>query len=179
MPTCGRQEHLLGLWKGNSNVTILIDADGCPVVDLTLQTATKYKVPVLILCDTAHQIQRDGAQTLTFDKGPDSVDFALVNRVHPGDLVITQDYGLASMCLARCARVLNQNGLEYTSENIDSLLFRRHENKKLLRAGKHPKGAAKRTKEQDIRFCDALERILNGTSGDQQTECENVSFARQ
>ena len=112
MPTCGRQEHLLGLWKGNSNVTILIDADGCPVVDLTLQTATKYKVPVLILCDTAHQIQRDGAQTLTFDKGPDSVDFALVNRVHPGDLVITQDYGLASMCLARRARVLNQNGLE-------------------------------------------------------------------
>lgn len=80
-------------------MTILIDADGCPVVDLTVQTAAKYKVPVLILCDTAHQIQRDGAQTLTFDKGADSVDFALVNRVHPGDLVITQDYGLASMCL--------------------------------------------------------------------------------
>ena len=131
-------------------MTILIDADGCPVVDLTIQTAAKYKVPVLILCDTAHQIQRDGAQTLTFDKGADSVDFALVNRVHPGDLVITQDYGLASMCLARCARVLNQNGLEYTSENIDSLLFRRHENKKLLRAGKHPKGASKRTKEQNV-----------------------------
>lgn len=84
-------------------MTILIDADGCPVVDLTVQTAAKYKVPVLILCDTAHQIQRDGAQTLTFDKGADSVDFALVNRVHPGDLVITQDYGLASMCLARRA----------------------------------------------------------------------------
>ena len=103
MPNYGQQEHLLGLWKENSNVTILIDADGCPVVDLTVQTATKYKVPVLILCDTAHQIQRDGAQTLTFDKGADSVDFALVNRVHPGDLVITQDYGLASMCLARRA----------------------------------------------------------------------------
>lgn len=160
MSTYGRQEHLLGLWKGNSNVTILIDADGCPVVDLTVQTATKYKVPVLILCDTAHQIQRDGAQTLTFDKGPDSVDFALVNRIHPGDLVITQDYGLASMCLARRARVLNQNGLEYTPENIDGLLFRRHENKKLLRAGKHPKGASKRTKEQDITYRNALGRIL-------------------
>ena len=99
-------------------MTILIDADGCPVVDLTLQTAAKYNVPVLILCDTAHQIQRDGAQTLTFGKGADSVDFALVNRVCAGDLVITQDYGLASMCLARRARVLNQNGLEYTPENI-------------------------------------------------------------
>ena len=141
-------------------MTILIDADGCPVVDLTLQTAAKYNVPVLILCDTAHQIQRDGAQTLTFDKGADSVDFALVNRVHPGDFVITQDYGLASMCLARRARVLNQNGLEYTSENIDSLLFRRHENKKLLRAGKHPKGTPKRTKEQDRVYKSTLENIL-------------------
>ena len=76
-------------------------------------------------------------------------------------------------------RVLNQNGLEYTADNIDALMLQRHENKKLLRAGKHPKGAAKRTKEQDIRFCDALERILSGTSGDRQTECENVSFARR
>ena len=160
MSTYGRQEHLLGLWKENSKVTILIDADGCPVVDLTVQTATKYKVPVLILCDTAHQVQRDGAQTLTFDKGPDSVDFALVNRVHPGDLVITQDYGLARMCLARHARVLNQNGLEYTPENIEGLLFRRHENKKLLCAEKHPKGTPKRTKEQDITYRNALERIL-------------------
>ena len=141
-------------------MTILIDADGCPVVDLTIQTAAKYKVPVLILCDTAHQIQRDGAQTLTFDKGADSVDFALVNRVTPGDIVITQDYGLASMCLARRARVLNQNGLEYTTQNIDGLLARRHENKKLLRAGKHPKGPAKRTKEQDEAFAKALESML-------------------
>ena len=72
----------------------------------------------------------------------------------------TQDYGLASMCLARRARVLNQNGLEYTPENIDGLLFRRHENKKLLRAGKHPKGASKRTKEQNMAYKNALEKIL-------------------
>ena len=146
--------------NARETMTILIDADGCPVVDLTVQMAEKYNVPALILCDTAHRIRRDGAQTLTVDKGADSVDFALVNRVHPGDLVITQDYGLASMCLARCARVLNQNGLEYTPENIDGLLFRRHENKKLLRAGKHPKGAPKRTKGQDMAYKNALEKIL-------------------
>lgn len=83
MQTCGRQGHLFGLWKENNKVTILIDADGCPVVDLTVQIAAKYKVPVLILCDTAHQIQRNGAHTLTFDKGSDSVDFALVNPYTP------------------------------------------------------------------------------------------------
>ena len=59
-------------------MNILIDADGCPVVDLTLQIAKQFDVPVIILCDTAHQIEREGAQTLVFDKGADSVDFALV-----------------------------------------------------------------------------------------------------
>lgn len=88
--------------------TILIDADGCPVVDLTVQIGRAHGVPVKILCDTAHRIQRKSAETLVFDKGADSVDFALVNRVTPGDIVITQDYGLATMCLARRARVLNQ-----------------------------------------------------------------------
>ena len=116
-------------------MTILINADGCPVVDLTLQIAKRFVVPVIILCDTAHQIEREGAQTLVFDKGADSVDFALVNRVKPGDVVVTQDYGLASMCLAKCARVLNQNGLEYTADNMEALMLRRYENKKLLRAG--------------------------------------------
>lgn len=148
--------------------TILIDADGCPVVDLTVRVGRAHGVPVKILCDTAHRIEREGAETLVFDKGADdkgadSVDFALVNRVQPGDIVITQDYGLASMCLARRARVLNQNGLEYTAQNIDGLLARRHENKKLLRAGKHPKGPAKRRKEQEDVFITMLESVLEST----------------
>ena len=144
--------------------TILIDADGCPVVDLTVRVGQAHGVPVRILCDTAHRIEREGAETLVFDKGADSVDFALVNRVQPGDIVITQDYGLASMCLARRARVLNQNGLEYTAQNIHGLLARRHENKKLLRAGKHPKGPAKRTKEQDEAFVEVLKSMLGNAS---------------
>ena len=112
------------------------------------------------LSEESSEAEREGAQTLIFDKGADSVDFALVNRVRPGDLVITQDYGLASICLARGARVLNQNGMEYTAENIDGLLETRYQNKKLLRAGKHPKGPAKRTKEQDAAFECALARML-------------------
>ena len=140
--------------------TVLIDADGCPVVDLTIRICHAHSVPVLILCDTAHRIKRDGAETIVFDKGADSVDFALVNRVRPGDVVITQDYGLAAMCLSRRARVLNQNGLEYTADNIEWLLEQRHHNKKLLRAGKHLKGPAKRTKEQNEAFETALGRML-------------------
>lgn len=122
-------------------MNILIDADGCPVVDLTLQIAKRFGISIIILCDTSHQIEREGAQTLVFDKGADSVDFALVNRVKPGDVVVTQDYGLASMCLAKCARVLNQNGLEYTADNIDALMLRRYETKSSSVPESTPRGA--------------------------------------
>lgn len=139
---------------------LLIDADGCPVVDIALRICTAHQIPVFILCDTSHTIVREGAQTLLFDKGADSVDLALVNRITAGDFVITQDYGLACMCLAKKAIVLNQNGLQYTSENIDTLLERRWYNKKLLRSGKHPKGQAKRNKAQDEAFAATLNRLI-------------------
>lgn len=109
---------------------IFIDADGCPVVDETVHLANTHHIPCVILCDTSHQIRRTGAQTIIVSKGADSVDFALVNRLHTGDIAVTQDYGLAAMCLARGARVLRQDGLEYTQENIDALLLARHTAKK-------------------------------------------------
>ena len=140
---------------------VLIDADGCPVVDLNIFFANFFSSCNIFFFIWTKTSSVVGAQTLVFDKGADSVDFALVNRVKPGDVVVTQDYGLASMCLAKCARVLNQNGLEYTADNIDALMLWRYENKKLLRAGKHPKGSPKRTKEQDVRFADTLEKILS------------------
>lgn len=142
---------------------VLIDADGSPVVDITVSVCRSYAVPCLILCDTAHAIRRDGAETLVFDKGADSVDFALANRVSEGDVVITQDYGLASMCLARKARVIHQDGWEYTADNIDALLLVRHESRKARAAGKRMKGPPKRQNEQNIAFRNCLEQILQTT----------------
>lgn len=146
-------------------MTIFIDADGCPVVDLTVHLAKAYQVPCVILCDTSHQIQRTGVQTITVSKGADSVDFALVNRLHPGDLAVTQDYGLAAMCLARGARVLRQDGLEYTADNIDALLLARHTAKKIRRSGGRLHGSGKRPEEEDRRFERALRCILEQTVG--------------
>ena len=142
-------------------MNVLIDADGCPVMDITVSLCVKYGVSCLLLCDTAHEFQRPGAKTLTFDKSADSVDFALVNRVRPGDIVITQDYGLASMCLAIKARVLHQDGWEYTPENIDALLLVRHESRKRREAGVRFRGPKKRTHEQDQHFYTALDRMLH------------------
>lgn len=141
---------------------ILVDADACPVTDIAVSLCREYNVPCLLLCDTAHEFYRDGAQTLVFDKGADSVDFALVNRVEKGDIVVTQDYGLASMCMAKGARVLHQDGWTYTKENIDALLFSRHESGKYRRAGGRTKGPKKREKAQDDAFRNALQQMLQG-----------------
>lgn len=139
---------------------ILIDADGCPVVEESITLATRFGLECLLLCDTSHCFEKPGAVTLTFSKGADSVDFALVNLVRPGDLVVTQDYGLAAMCLARGVRILNQDGAEYTSENIDALLLARHTAKRIRSSGGRLKGSTKRTPAQDRSFTEALHTIL-------------------
>ena len=139
---------------------VLIDADACPVVDIAVALCRQRAKECLLLCDTAHEMQRDGAQTLLFDKGADSVDFALVNRVVSGDIVITQDYGLASMCLAKRARVLHQDGWEYTQYNIDALLFQRHASREYRAAGGRTKGPSKRKSAQDQAFSEALRKLL-------------------
>lgn len=139
---------------------ILIDADGCPVVNVCIAAARRHGAECFILCDTSHTFQREGAVTLTFSKGTDSVDFALVNRVLPGDIVITQDYGLAAMCLAKNARILRQDGMEYTAANIDELLALRHLGQTIRRTGGHTKGPKKRTRQQDAQFTLALEALL-------------------
>ena len=139
---------------------ILIDADGCPVVDITVALAKTYQRECLLLCDTSHVFEKEGAQTLTFSKGADSVDFALVNLARAGDLVITQDYGLAAMCLARNAKALSQDGMEYTADNIDALLLQRHTAKKIRNAGGRLKGPSKRRPKQDAAFRDKLTELL-------------------
>ncbi|HAN21866.1 MAG: hypothetical protein A2Y15_06325 [Clostridiales bacterium GWF2_36_10] len=139
---------------------ILIDADGCPVVDITIQTAKIYNIECIILCDTSHVYERDGVKTLTVSKGADSVDFVLVNLLKSGDIVVTQDYGLAAMCLSRSAYAINQNGMEYTSENIDALLLARHTAKKIRNAGGRIKGPVKRTNMQDIDFKYKLNELI-------------------
>lgn len=143
---------------------ILIDADGCPVVDLTVRLAAKHGAECVILCDTAHEFNREGVQTVVVEKGADSVDFKLVNLVREGDIVVTQDYGLAAMCLARKAVPLSQNGMVYTDKNIDQLLFTRYVSKKIRNSGGRLKGPSKRKPEQDKAFEEALERLIKDIS---------------
>lgn len=139
---------------------IFIDADGCPVVRNTVKLAKQFNISCVIICDTAHRIEHDGAETIVVEQGADSVDFRLVNLIGKGDIVITQDYGLAAMCLSKQAVVLNQDGKQYTGENISGLLEFRAIGKKIRRSGGRTKGMPKRKQEQNLDFETELRKQL-------------------
>lgn len=140
---------------------ILIDADGCPVTDITVKEAVKRGIETKIFSDTSHEFKRTDAECITVDKGADSADFVIANRVEKGDVIVTQDYGLASMCLAKGGFPIRQDGLLYTNDNIDLLLHTRYEVKKAIRKGARVKGPKKRTVEDDEAYKKSLCELLD------------------
>ncbi len=146
---------------------ILIDADACPVVKITEKTAREYQIPVILLCDTNHILQSDYSTVKTIGAGADAVDFALINLCKKGDIVVTQDYGVAAMALGKGAYAIHQSGRRYTDENMDRLLMERHLSKKARRASakNHLKGASKRSREDDLAFELALRELVEEING--------------
>ncbi|MFP4660559.1 MAG: YaiI/YqxD family protein [Halanaerobiales bacterium] len=138
---------------------VLIDGDACPVIDITEDIAEQKGVEVIIFTDITHQISSDN-QVVVLDKANQSVDMALFNQCQKGDIVVTQDYGLASLVLSKGARALNQYGLIYTEKNIDRLLMQRHLHAKMRRAGVRHSNPGKRTKEDDSKYRAALLTII-------------------
>lgn len=141
---------------------ILVDADACPVVRIVEETARRHGVPVTLLCDTNHMLYSEYSEVKIIGAGADAVDFALVNLCSRGDVVVTQDYGVAAMALGRGAHAIHQSGMRYTDDNIDRLLMERHLAKKarMARSKHHLKGPKKRTAEDDERFRQAFDRLI-------------------
>lgn len=146
---------------------IFVDADACPVTRIVEQTARERGIPCSLLCDTNHVLSSDYSEIRIIRAGADAVDFALINLCHKGDIVVTQDYGVAAMALGKGAYAIHQSGRWYTNENIDRLLMERHMAKK-ARMGKgkhHLKGPAKRTQEDDNRFRESFEKLVEMAGG--------------
>ena len=142
---------------------IMVDADACPVKEIILDCAKKHGLEVIMVCDVAHMLfyNEDFVTIVTVDQGADSADLAIANRTQGGDICITQDYGLASLLLAKKATVLHPNGFFYTSENIDRMLFERHLSREMRRQKKSRGGhIRKRTKADDEKFLYVLERAI-------------------
>ena len=146
---------------------IFVDADACPVTRIVEQTARERGIPCSLLCDTNHVLSSDYSEIKIIGAGADAVDFALINLCHKGDIVVTQDYGVAAMALGKGAYAIHQSGRWYTNENINRLLMERHMAKK-ARMGKgkhHLKGPAKRTQEDDDRFRESFEKLVEMAGG--------------
>ena len=142
-------------------MTIFIDADACPVTRIAERIAKQYSVPVTLLCDTNHVLTSDYSSIIVVGAGTDAVDLALINLCKQGDIVVTQDYGVAALALGKGARAIHQSGRWYTDDNIDGLLMERYLAQKARRSGKHHlKGPAKRTEEDDRRFAESFERMI-------------------
>ncbi len=141
---------------------IFVDADACPVVDVVETIAEKYHIPVTLLCDTNHVLYSDYSEVIVVGAGADAVDYKLISICHKGDIVVSQDYGVAAMALGKGAYAMHQSGKWYTDENIDRMLMERHLNKKARRSSSknHIKGTRKRTNEDDERFAQSFEKLV-------------------
>ena len=143
--------------------TVYVDADACPVIRIVEKVAKEMKVSVELICDTNHVLVSDYSRVRVIGAGADAVDFALVNLLHAGDVVVTQDYGVAALALGKKAHAIHQSGKIFSDDNIEGLLMDRHLAKK-ARMGKgkhHLKGPKKRTEEDDIRFENAFRNLLS------------------
>lgn len=138
---------------------ILVDADACPVKKEIIVVAKELNLIVKMFIDTSHQLQDDYSEVIMVDKAADAVDFALIKHMDKGDVVITQDYGVATMTLAKGGYALNQDGILYDKNNIDELLFRRYLSSKIRRSGGKAGGPKKRNKDDNIRFEVALRNL--------------------
>ena len=141
---------------------ILVDADACPVVNIVKTITEKYNIQVILLCDTNHVLASERSEVVVVGAGTDAVDYKLISLCRRGDIVVTQDYGVAAMALGKSAYAIHQSGKWYTDENIDQMLMERHLNKKARRASQknHFKGPKKRTEEDDERFAQSFERMV-------------------
>ena len=141
---------------------IFVDADACPVVRIVEEIAEKYQIRTTLLCDTNHVLNSDYSEVIVVGAGADAVDYKLISLCHKGDIVVSQDYGVAAMALGKGAYAIHQSGKWYTDANIDQMLMERHLNKKARRrSGKnHMKGPRKRTEKDDIIFAQSFEKMV-------------------
>ena len=141
---------------------IYVDADACPVTRIVEKLAKKYEIPCVLLCDTNHVLSSDYSEVVIVGAGADAVDFKLISLLSKGDICVSQDYGVAAMALGKGCYAIHQSGRWYTNENIDQMLMERHLVKKARRSSKksHLKGPSKRTLEDDRRFEESFERLI-------------------
>ena len=140
---------------------IIIDGDACPqtVREICERAAREFGVELIIVADIDHYIVSD-YRVIIVEQGRESVDYKIVQIFKQGDILVTQDYGLASLILGKATAVIHTSGFFINKNNIDSLLQSRYISEKIRKQGGKTKGPSKRKKEQDDNFKKCLYKAL-------------------
>lgn len=139
---------------------IIIDADACPSIPKIEEIASNYSIECLIFCDYDHHLSSNYSTVNIIESGYQSVDMAIINEVKTNDIVITQDYGLATLVLSKKGYAINPNGMIYDNSNIDYLMNLRHVKAK-IRNYAHLKGPKKRTKQDENNLIKNIIYLIN------------------
>lgn len=144
------------------NTRIVVDADSCPVKDEIIQVGSEFQVPVILVASFAHySSETGGAKIYYVDQSNQSVDLFIANFIKQGDIVVTGDYGLASIVLKPNIKAISFRGIEYTQDNIDMFLAQRHHTMKTKQSGGKLKGPKPFTGADREKFVEILREILN------------------
>lgn len=139
---------------------IIVDADACPVKEIIEKQARPNRIKVIMVANYSHQIRSDYAETIMVDRDSQAADIFIANLTKAGDLIVTQDYGLASIVLGKGAMAIHPSGKLYTAENIDTLLMQRYLNTKSRLAGQKQTNTKKRKRNDDLKFEHTLAVII-------------------
>lgn len=145
---------------------IIVDADACPGREVIEKAAKENKLDVIMYCDINHAITSEYSIVKIVDSGFQSVDMKVANEAKQGDIVVTQDYGVAAMVLGKSAYAISPKGYIYDNDNIDRLLFERHLSSKARRNGEKTSNSKKRTEEDNERLYRNILRLIKNTIGE-------------
>jgi uncharacterized protein len=159
------KEKSIKLPIGRNKMKIYVDADACPVKDIIISEGTNAGIPIILVTSFSHFSSADqpsGVETIYVDSGADAADYRIMKLAGKGDIIVTQDYGLASLGLAKGCTVLHHNGYSYTHDNIDQLLQSRYLSAMARKSGKRTKGPKPFTSEDREKFREHFQMILAG-----------------
>ncbi|MFC2947462.1 YaiI/YqxD family protein [Virgibacillus sediminis] len=134
---------------------IYVDADASPVKQTVIHAGRQTNIPVVLVQSFAHYSKSDeleGVETIYVDTGAEAADYKIMKLARKGDIIVTQDYGLASLGLAKGCSVLHHKGFAYTSDNIDLLLETRYASAMARKSGKRTKGPKAFSSEDRQKF---------------------------
>ncbi len=146
--------------------SIIVDADSCPVKEEIILIAKEHNAEVFFVSSYSHQVEDSRiTKSIIVDNVKEAADMYIINHVQKDDIVITQDHALASLLLPRGAEVISPRGIQYSEENMLTMLETRHLSQKQRRAGFKTKGPKKFIEQDRINFCHNLRRILEKKAG--------------